>query len=113
MPLTVCEAQTIAALNHPSIVTIYSVEKADGLQFLTMELVEGKTLAELIPKGGWPLEKILKIAIPLADAVSAAHQRGITHRDLKPANIMVTADGRVKVLDFGLAKLVELLWPPP
>ena len=101
------EAQTIAALNHPGIVTIHSVENANGVQFLTMELVDGRTLAELIPKGGWPLEKILRIAIPLADAVSAAHQRGITHRDLKPANIMVTAEGRVKVLDFGLAKLAE------
>jgi len=101
------EAQAIAALNHPSIVTIYSVEQADVVPFLTMELVEGKTLAEEIPRGGWPLDRILRIAIPLADAVSAAHQRGITYRDLKPANIMVTADGRVKVLDFGLAKLVD------
>lgn len=101
------EAQIIASLNHPGIVTIYSVEAANGTHFLTMELVDGKTLADLISKGGCSLSKILDIAIPLADAVSAAHQRGITHRDLKPANVMVTHEGRVKVLDFGLAKLKE------
>jgi len=101
------EAQAIAALNHPHIVTIHSVEESGGTHFLTMELVEGQTLAEIIPRHGLPLDRILKIAIPLADAVAAAHQKGITHRDLKPANIMVTPDGRVKVLDFGLAKLKE------
>jgi serine/threonine protein kinase/tetratricopeptide (TPR) repeat protein len=99
------EAQSVAALNHPNIVTIYSVEEADGVLFLTMELVDGQPLADLIGKGGLPLSRILALAIPLADAVSAAHDKGITHRDLKPTNVMVTADGRVKVLDFGLAKL--------
>ena len=101
------EAQSIAALNHPNIVTIHSVEEADGVLFLTMEYVDGKSLSELIVKGGLPLAQILKLAIPLADAISAAHQKGITHRDLKPANVMVTPDGRAKVLDFGLAKLME------
>jgi serine/threonine protein kinase/dipeptidyl aminopeptidase/acylaminoacyl peptidase len=101
------EAQSIAALSHPNIVTIYSVEEVHGVLFLTMEYVEGKPLSDLVVKGGLPLTQILNLAIPLADAVSAAHQRGITHRDLKPANVMVTADGRVKVLDFGLAKLME------
>src|SRR6516225_3237402 len=101
------EAQSIAALNHPNIVTIYSVEDADGVVFFTMELVEGKPLGNVIGKGGVPLARLLQLAIPLADAVSAAHQKGITHRDLKPANVMVTADGRVKVLDFGLARLME------
>jgi serine/threonine protein kinase/Tol biopolymer transport system component len=101
------EAKAVAALSHPNIVTIYSVENEAGVVFLTMELIEGKTLSDLIPKGGMRLERILKLAIPLADAVSSAHQQGITHRDLKPANIMVTDDGRVKVLDFGLAKLRE------
>src|SRR3954469_16601081 len=72
-----------------------------------MEVVEGVTLSERIPRDGMPLDDLLRIGIPLADAVGAAHQRGITHRDLKPANVMITADGRVKVLDFGLAKLRE------
>jgi serine/threonine protein kinase/Tfp pilus assembly protein PilF len=101
------EARVAAALNHPNIVTIHSVEEADGTHFLTMEFIEGRPLSELIPKHGMPLDRLLNIAIPLADAISAAHQSGITHRDLKPANVMVTADGRVKVLDFGLAKLRE------
>ena len=101
------EAQAIAALNHPNIVTIYSVEEANGLPFLTMELVEGRPLNELIPDGGFPLDALLRIGISISDAIAAAHQRGITHRDLKPANVMVTPDGRAKVLDFGLAKLRE------
>ena len=101
------EARTIAALNHPNIVTIHSVEEDQGLLFLTMELVEGKTLAELITPGGMALDRLLTLAIPLADAVGAAHQRAITHRDLKPANVMISDGGCVKVLDFGLAKLRE------
>jgi Tol biopolymer transport system component len=101
------EARAVAALNHPNIVTIYSVEEADGVPFLTLELVEGRTLDALIPPGGLTLDRILAYAIPLADAVGAAHQRGITHRDLKPGNVMIGDDGRVKVLDFGLAKLKE------
>jgi Tol biopolymer transport system component len=99
------EARAIAALNHPNIVTVHSVETLDGLPVLTMELVEGRTLADLIPKQGLALDKLLQIAVPLADAISAAHEKGITHRDLKPTNVMVTPEGRVKVLDFGLAKL--------
>lgn len=99
------EAKAIAALNHPGIVTIHSIEEADGTPFLTMELVEGRTLADLLPRHGWPIDRLLAIAIPLADAVAAAHARAITHRDLKPANVIVTPDNRVKVLDFGLAKL--------
>jgi len=101
------EARAAAALNHPNIVTIHSVEEADRTRFLTMELLEGRSLNELIATEGMPLDRLLKIIIPLADAVSAAHQAGITHRDLKPGNVMLTADGRVKVLDFGLAKLRE------
>jgi Tol biopolymer transport system component len=101
------EARAVAALSHPNIVTVYSVEEAGETCFLTMELVEGRTLTDLIPARGLPLDRLLKLAIPLADAVGAAHERGITHRDLKPANVMVTNDGRVKVLDFGLAKLKE------
>jgi Tol biopolymer transport system component len=102
------EAQAIAALNHPNIVTIHSVEEADGTPFLTMEMVEGKPLSDLIPRGGLPLSTVLKIAIGVSDAMAAAQQRGITHRDLKPANVMLTPEGRVKVLDFGVAKLRDL-----
>jgi eukaryotic-like serine/threonine-protein kinase len=101
------EARAAAALNHPNIVTIHSVEEAGGVPFLTLELIDGQTLADVIPEDGLPLDRLLTLAIPLADAVGAAHQRGITHRDLKPANVMVTTDGRLKVLDFGLAKLKE------
>ena len=99
------EAQAIAALNHPHVVTIYSVEESGGTHFLTMELVEGKTLAELVPPQGLSLKEFLKIAVPLTDAVSSAHAQGVVHRDLKPSNVMVSTAGRVKVLDFGLAKL--------
>ena len=101
------EARAVAALNHPNIVTIHSVDDVDGRLFLTMELVDGQPLSELIRPGGLPLDQLLAIATPLADAVSAAHARGITHRDLKPANVMVTPTRQVKVLDFGLAKLLD------
>jgi non-specific serine/threonine protein kinase len=101
------EARAVAALNHPNIVTIYSVEEADGASFLTMELVEGELLSHRVRPGGLPLDEFLAVAKPLADALAAAHERGITHRDLKPSNVMVGRDGRLKVLDFGLAKLQE------
>jgi TolB-like protein/tRNA A-37 threonylcarbamoyl transferase component Bud32 len=105
------EARSVAALNHPHIVTIFSVEEADGIHFLTMELVEGQSLDRLIPEGGLPVERILEIAGALADALTAAHEKSIVHRDLKPANVMVTDDDRVKVLDFGLAKDVHPAGP--
>ena len=101
------EARAVAALNHPNIVTIHSVEEDRGIHFLTMELVEGETLRQRLRRGGLALAELLELAVPLADAVGAAHERGITHRDLKPENVMVTRDGRVKVLDFGLARLRE------
>ena len=101
------EAQAVAALNHPNIVTIHSVEEAGDVMFLTMEAVEGRTLKEMMDAGALPIDTVMRVATAMSDALAAAHQRGITHRDLKPANIMVTPDGRVKVLDFGLAKLRE------
>jgi len=101
------EARAAAALNHPNIVTIYSVEQAGDIPFVTMELVEGAALARLIPRAGLPLARTLPIAIALVDAVATAHARGIVHRDLKPSNVMVLPDDRVKVLDFGLAKLLH------
>lgn len=106
------EAKTVAALNHPNIITIFSVEEAEGIQFLTMELVAGKSLDMLLPRTGFSLEHFFALAIPLADAVASAHVRGVVHRDLKPGNVMVTDDeNRVKVLDFGLAK--EMYEPDP
>src|SRR5262252_120706 len=101
------EALAAAALNHPSIVTLYAIDRLDDVTFLTMELVEGQTLATVIPHGGLPLDQLLTLAIPIVDGVSAAHKHGITHRDLKPANIMITPDRRPKILDFGLAKLAS------
>ena len=100
------EARLVAALNHPNIVTLYSVEESRGTHFLAMELVEGQGLDKRLQAGGLPVSRLLDVAIQLADALAAAHARGIVHRDLKPGNVMVTRDGRVKVLDFGLAKLV-------
>ena len=99
------EAKTVAALNHPNIVTLHTVEEAGGVRFLTMELVEGRTLKEHIPETGFAIDQFLELAIQLTDAVSAAHRKGVTHRDLKPSNVMITREGRLKVLDFGLARL--------
>ena len=101
------EARAAAALNHPNIVTIYGVEETADTTFLAMELVEGQPLSAMISAGGLPVARLLPLAIQLAEAAAAAHQHGIVHRDLKPANVMVTTDGRAKVLDFGLAKLEE------
>jgi serine/threonine protein kinase len=100
------EAQAVSALNHPHIITIYEIESANGIDFIVMEYVRGKSLDALIPHHGMRLNEFLRIAIPIADALAAAHQHGIIHRDLKPANVMVGTDGGVKVLDFGLAKLM-------
>jgi eukaryotic-like serine/threonine-protein kinase len=99
------EAQAAARLTHPNIVTLYSIEQIDGVLLLTMEYVEGEPLSHILTPGGLSLERILGLGLALADALTAAHQRGIVHRDLKPGNILVGTDGRLKVLDFGLAKL--------
>lgn len=101
------EARAVAALNHPHIVTIHEIESAGGVDFIVMERVAGRTLDAIIPSHGMRFGEVLRIAIPLADALAAAHGAGIVHRDLKPANVMVTPGGVVKVLDFGLAKLTQ------
>ena len=101
------EAQVLASLNHPGIAAIYGLEEADGTRALVLELVEGPTLADRVARGPLPIDEALPIAKQIAEALEAAHEAGVIHRDLKPANIKVTADGTVKVLDFGLAKALE------
>jgi serine/threonine protein kinase/Flp pilus assembly protein TadD len=102
------EARAVAALNHPHIVTIHSVEESGGLQYLTMELVDGASLDKRIPPEGLPVDTLMTMALELADGLAAAHEKGIVHRDLKPANVMVTRSGRIKILDFGLAKIADM-----
>ena len=101
------EAKTVAGLNHPNIVTLHSVEEHDGVRFITMELVEGQGLDDLITSDGLPLAKVFEVGVAVSGALAVAHEKGIVHRDLKPANVMITKDGHAKVLDFGLAKLTE------
>jgi serine/threonine protein kinase len=101
------EARAASGLNHPTIITIFDVGVIDGKTFIAMELVEGKNLKDLIQAGRIPLKKIIAIASQLADGLAKAHEAGIVHRDLKPENIMITPDGFVKILDFGLAKLAD------
>jgi serine/threonine protein kinase len=98
------EARMLAALNHPNIATIFGLEQSDGVHFLVMELVPGRTLAERLTTGPLGIEEALKIGGQIAEALEAAHEKRVIHRDLKPANVKVTPEGRVKVLDFGLAK---------
>jgi serine/threonine protein kinase len=100
------EAKAVAALSHPNIVTIFAVAEAEGTIFFTMELVDGQPLSKLLSPGGVTLDRFLEIALPLAGAVAAAHARGIIHRDLKPGNIMVDTTGTLKILDFGLARIL-------
>jgi serine/threonine-protein kinase len=99
------EARALASLNHPHIVTVYSVEHVDGVHFMTMELVTGRSLDRVISGRPLPVDRVKQVGIDVADALSAAHERGIVHRDLKPANVIVSENGQVKVLDFGLAKV--------
>ncbi|MFN7939883.1 MAG: protein kinase [Bryobacteraceae bacterium] len=103
----VLEAKAASALNHPNIVHIYDIGCEDGVDYIAMEYVAGKTLDQVIPRQGMRLNEVLRLAIQVADGIAKAHAGGITHRDLKPSNIMVDGDGRVKLLDFGLAKLTE------
>ncbi len=106
------EAKAASALNHPNILHIYDIDAANGVDYIAMEYVEGKTVDELIARKGMPIRDVLKYATQVADALAAAHAAGIVHRDIKPGNIMVTGPasghpGLVKILDFGLAKLTE------
>ncbi|HEY2014739.1 MAG TPA: protein kinase [Bryobacteraceae bacterium] len=102
------EAKAASALKHPNIVTIYDIGSEDGVDFIVMEFVAGRTLDHMIPRNGLKLGDLLKYAIPVTDALACAHAAGIVHRDLKPGNIMIADDGTVKLLDFGLAKLSNL-----
>src|SRR5262249_33550121 len=101
------EARVLASLNHSNIAAIHGLEEVSGRHFLVMELVPGETLAQKIEHGPLSLEVALDIAHQITDALESAHERGIIHRDLKPANVKITPDGKVKVLDFGLAKAFE------
>lgn len=98
------EAKLLASVNHPNIAAMYGLEEAGGTQFPVMEMVEGETLADRIKRGPIPVEEALQQALQIAEALEAAHGKGVIHRDLKPANIKVTPEGKAKVLDFGLAK---------
>src|SRR5499427_2566813 len=99
------EAEVLALLNHPNIAAIYDLQEAGGAQLLVLELVEGETLAGRIARGPILVEEALSIAKSICEALEAAHEKGIIHRDLKPANVKITPEGKVKVLDFGLAKI--------
>ena len=101
------EAQVLASLNHPHIGGIHGLEESDGVKALVLELVEGPTLADRIAQGPIPVDEALPIAKQIAEALEAAHEKGVIHRDLKPANVKVKDDGTVKVLDFGLAKALQ------
>jgi serine/threonine protein kinase len=101
------EARALAALSHPGIAAIHGIEESDSGRFLVLEMVEGETLATRLSRGPLPVEEALTACSRIAEALEAAHERGLIHRDLKPANVMLTPDGTIKVLDFGLAKAVE------
>src|SRR5260370_6288537 len=104
---SVSEARAAAALNHPGICDIHAIEEHEGRTFISMELMEGQSLDKMLRQAPLPIPRILEIGIQLAEALDAAHKKGIVHRDIKPANIFVTERGAIKILDFGLAKLLH------
>jgi serine/threonine protein kinase len=101
------EAKLLASLNHPNLASVFGVHDVDSTRFLAMELVPGEDLSQRLQRGALPVDEIVPILGRIADALEAAHKRGVVHRDLKPANVRLTPDGRVKVLDFGLAKTTQ------
>src|SRR5438132_11032619 len=101
------EAQAIAALNHPNIAAIYDLEESNRTKFLVLELVEGETLGDKLTHRPLPVDEALNVAHQICEALEAAHEKGVIHRDLKPANVKITSEGKVKVLDFGLAKAMD------
>jgi serine/threonine protein kinase len=101
------EARAVVALNHPNIVTVYEIGEANGMQFIASELVKGETVRARMSGAPMKLSEALEISVQVANALAEAHREGVIHRDIKPENIMIRPDGYVKVLDFGLAKLVE------
>ena len=103
------EARSASALNHPAIVAIYELGQVDGQPYISMELVDGQTVRQLLARGAMPPRRALQIAAQIADGLAKAHEAGIVHRDLKPENLMVSPDGYAKILDFGLAKLAVFL----
>src|SRR5438128_9074329 len=101
------EARATSALNHPNILTIYDIGTHDGAPYIVSELLLGETLRERMTEGPLPVRKAIDFAVQIARGLAAAHEKGVVHRDLKPENVFVTNDGRIKILDFGLAKLTE------
>src|SRR5277367_6501826 len=102
------EARSASSLNHPGICTVYAIEEHEGRAFIAMELLEGESLDKLLERGLLPIARVAEIGIAVAEALDAAHKKGIVHRDIKPANIFISDRGNVKILDFGLAKLLEM-----